>query len=997
MAGPGVDQESGRQRPTVYLLDGTYTVFRSYYAIPALTAPDGTPTGGVYGFLSTVRKLLRERKPDHFGAAFDLEGPTHRDEIFADYKANRAAPPEQLLPQFPLAMEACRVMGWPVITADGFEADDVIGTLAQQALDQNLAVVIVTADKDLYQLVGENVSVLNPSKDDLLLDAKGVEQLFGAPPERVVDVLALMGDKVDNIPGVPGIGEKGAKRLIKRYGGLEAILERAHHFAELWRAHEEAWAALEAGDRQTLAEGLERLSAPAEWLATLEASLGGEAGEDLAARFSAAASLAGRREQLQDRQIKRALKDLEKKTQPKAWLSLADNEEGALFSRRLATISRDAPVSLDLEAMRPGQPRPEEAVSLLSRLGFRRLSEEMSELAGETAVVADALEVEVISELDRLQRMVEEYLRQPLVAVDTETTSLEPRKAKLVGISLAAGPGGGVYVPVLGPEGTALDWSQARELLRPLLEEEDPPKTGQNLKFDRAVLREAGLTLRGIGFDTLIAAQLLEPGRGISHKLEDLAWRHLGLRMISYGEVAGRGDGERTLDQVDVETVARYAAEDAVVAWRLTEALSEELEKEQLLELLDEIELPLVEILDEMESRGIRVDVEQLARMSVQLEQELLRLEAEIHEIAGHPFNIASPQQLRRVLFEELGLDPTGRKTQKTKVHSTGQEALEALSAVHPLPAKVLEYRELAKLKSTYVDALPRLVDPETGRLHTQFHQLGAATGRLSSSDPNLQNIPVRTPLGRRIREAFVPAPGQRLISADYSQMELRVLAHMAGDPVLIEAFRKGLDIHRYTAALVAGIEMEEVTDELRSAAKAVNFGIIYGMSEFRLAREQGMSRDQARAFIAAYFERSPKVKEYIEAVKEQVRAKGEVRTLYGRRRSFAELHETGAVVTRINRAQREQLLRQAVNTTVQGTAADIVKLAMVRVYRALREQSLEASLLLQVHDELLLEAPPSELERLETLVREAMEGAAELSVPLKVDLRWGESWAAIH
>ncbi|MDQ7008248.1 MAG: DNA polymerase I [Acidobacteriota bacterium] len=996
MATQGKGGEAGRS--TVYLLDGTYTVFRSYYAIAALTAPDGRPTGGVYGFLSTVRKLLRERRPEHFAVAFDLEGPTHRDLVFAEYKANRAEPPEDLVPQFDLARRACEVMGWPVLTAEGFEADDVIATLARQATERGMKVVIVTADKDLYQLVDGDVVVLNPAKEDRILDPAGVEEVFGVPPSRVVDVLALVGDKVDNVPGVPGIGDKGARRLLERYGSLDALLERGRCFKALWLARERALAALDEGG-EALASALAELEGPARRLAELEAGLGGAEGRDLAARFAAAAGLAERAALLNKRSLGKVLRDLEKKTQAKVWLSLADNQEQALFSRRLVTISFDAPVALDLAAMRPGQPRVEDAAAFFGELGFRRLTEEMLDSAGQQPPkVAEQLEVRLARTPAEALTALDDLARGEFLAVDTETTSLDPRHARLVGISLATRPDGGVYIPAPEEGFDQGAWVEVGRRLEALLAGPRPPKTGQNLKYDRAVLRGAGLTLGGIAFDTLVAALLVDPDRTVSHKLDDLAWRYLGLRMISYEEVAGRGAEERSLDQVDVETVARYAVEDAVVARRLTDVLQKEIEQAGVDRVFREIEMPLVEVLEDMEHHGIRIDTEILARMSAEMEIELQRLEGEIHELAGRPFNIASPGQLRAVLFDELGLEPTGRRTAKTRAHSTSQEALEALAAVHPLPGKVLEYRELAKLKSTYVDALPRLVDPDTGRVHTRFHQLGAATGRLSSSDPNLQNIPVRTPLGRRIREAFIPREGWRLVSADYSQMELRILAHMAGEPALVEAFRRGLDIHAYTASLIEGVGLEAVSPEMRSRAKAVNFGIVYGMSDFRLARQQGLTRSQARAFIEAYFERYPRVRAYIDAVKEEVQRSGEVRTLFGRRRRFDDLRAgDGVARRRLSYAQREQLIRQAVNTTIQGTAADLVKLAMVQVQRTLVRSGIPARLLVQVHDELVFEAHPDCLPELEEQVRSAMEGAAELSVPLAVDFRAGANWAEIH
>jgi len=999
---------------TVYLVDGTYTVFRAYYALTRLTAPDGTPTNAVFGFVNQLRKIVRERTPEHFGVAFDLEGPTLREEKYAEYKANRPAPPEDLAPQFALAMEAARLLGWPVLAAPGFEADDVLGTLALKARAAGLEVVIVTSDKDLYQLVREGVRVLNLAKDERILDEDGVREIFGAPPERVVDVLALMGDAVDNVPGVPGVGEKTAKALVGRYGRVSTVLSRARLFAQLWAAREAGLAALDAGE----APALEDLRAAAIALAAGERAVGGE-DDETARRFAALAELDSA---APPKTLRKALADLDKKTQSKIWLSIDAHADDALLSLDLATIRTDAPVDLDLEAMRPGCPDAAAAASFFRTLGFRQLSAELE--AGESGAPAPAAPADegapardaakdgagaakrgaAKDGAGAAKRGAAAPSGPTLFDVPEETRIEFAPAGAAIAAARAAGRAavGACYVPgagkprlaaiaVAAPDGSLVEARRAAEIDAPfaaLLADAALPKVGHDLKTIAGALRcaagrTAGATrgaaapFAGAGFDALLAAQMLDPDRAAPSSAIEGAAR-LGL-----------GGAAEAADPLAV------AAADALAAARLAAPLAASLERGGLDGVFEEIEMPLVPVLEEMEARGILVDAGRLGELSSLFAEQLAVLEKEIHQLAGRPFNIASPPQLRAVLFDELKLEPVGRRTQKTKAYSTNQDVLEQLAERHPLPGKVLEHRELSKLKGTYVDALPRLVDQADGRVHTLFHQLGAATGRLSSSDPNLQNIPVRTDLGRRIRAAFVPAAGFSFLSADYSQMELRILAHLAGDPELTAAFLSGADIHRHTAALVAGIDPAEVTPRLRAAAKAVNFGIVYGMSEFRLAREQGMSLEEAREFIDAYFRRYPKVKEYIADTTREVLRTGEVRTLFGRVRRFPELVGGGEGAR--NRAVREALVRQAVNATVQGTGADIVKKAMKGVADRLRSAKLSSRLILQVHDELLLETARGEEDEVRRLVVEAMEGAAKLAAPLTVDARIAEDWAAAH
>ncbi|RMG43051.1 MAG: DNA polymerase I, partial [Acidobacteria bacterium] len=719
-------------------------------------------------------------------------------------------------------------------------------------------------------------------------------------------------------------------------------------------------------------------------LAAMERERGGEEAEDLAARFEAAAGLAARGT-VPARELKKILAKLGQKTQPKAWLAVAANEEALDLSRRLVRVRTDAPVTLDLEAMRPGHPDVAAALALFRRLGFRRLVEELEQEPSAAVPEPPALTVREPADGREAAALLRALRRAERIGVAVAAVPGQGRGSPPEGVALSAAAGEAVYIPLAG--------RRVPRALPALLGAEGPPKVGHDLKEAMHRLAEADLDLGGLAFDTMLAGALLEPSAR-ERSAEDLAARVLGERVRR--PPPPRKGGQASLAEVDGSGAPNASGAEAAVLLPLADELARRLDEHGLTDLFREIEMPLVPVLWRMERHGIRLDRARLAELSERLGREIARLEGEIHALAGHPFNVNSPAQLRKVLFEELKLSPTGRRTVKTRAHSTGQEALEALALEHELPAKVLEYRELAKLKSTYVDALPQFVSERTGRLHTRFHQLGAATGRLSSSDPNLQNIPVRTELGRTIRAAFVPEPGWKFLSADYSQMELRILAHLAGDERLAEAFRKDLDIHRYTASLVFGVPLEEVTPEMRSRAKAVNFGIIYGMSEFRLAREQKMTREEARAFIDAYFERYPDVKRYIDGVIAEVKQTGEVRTLFGRVRFFPEL--TGAAGgRRLSHAVREQLLRQAVNTTVQGSAADIVKMAMVRVARRLESGGFRSRLLLQVHDELLIEVPSEEVAPVARLVREEMESVARLDVPLKVDIGTADNWAETH
>lgn len=892
---------------TVYLVDGTYNIFRAYHATPPLATSAGLPTNAVYAFTTMLRKLLADEQPAFLAVAFDTEKPTFRHEAFEEYKAQRPPPPDDLIPQFEYVQKVCEVLNVPVMVRDGYEADDLIATLAEKAVAGGHEVVIVTADKDLFQLVRPGVRLLNPHKGNLVMDEAKVEEVFGVRPDQVVDVLALMGDASDNIPGVPGIGEKGAKEIVRRFGTLEEATARSEkEFAELGR---------------------------------------------MGKRY---------------------------------WSKLRENLDLARQCRELVTVDREAPVELDMAALKVRAPDRQRAYRLFSDLEFERLLDHYAPAASED------LEVETVTTLDALDRILGEARKAGLLSVDTETTSPEPMRASLVGIALCTREGAAAYVPLGHTYPGAPDQLQAKAVLDRLgkvLGDEKVEKVGQNLKYDLIVLRRHGSDIQGIGFDTMIASYLVDPSRR-HHNLDALARDLLGHRTISYEEIAGSGAKQVTLDSVEVETVSRYAAEDAEVALRLRGVLAPRLEESELEELYETMELPLLPILAGMEMAGIKVDKGFLRKMSTDIQKDLDRLQAEIHEAAGVEFNINSPKQLGEVLFERLELK-SRRKTAKSKAKSTSQEVLEALAAEHPLPAKVLRYRSLSKLKGTYLDALPLLINPETGRVHTSFNQTVAATGRLSSTEPNLQNIPARTELGRRIRGAFVPDEGCAFLSADYSQVELRVLAHLADDPDMQDAFRKGEDIHRRTAAQIFGVLPEMVTDDMRRQAKTINFGVLYGMGPVRLARELTIPRKQAAEFIEQYFDRFPRVKEYIDGTIEGLQRDGFVTTLFNRRRYFPEIGTN-------DRMAVQQALRAAVNTTIQGTAADIIKRAMIAVDRELARKKLRSRMLVQVHDELLLEVPEDEMETAGKLVKECMEGACELSTRLEVDMKTGRSWQEV-
>ena len=882
--------------PTVFLIDGSSQMYRAYHAIPALTGPDGHSTNAVYGFVTMLRKLIEDHHPELIAAAFDLKGPTFRTELAADYKANRAPMPSDLVEQVPWVHEACKALGVPILTHAQYEADDVLGTLAERAAAERLDVAIVTGDKDFFQLVRDGIRVFNPREPGTWYDADGVKEKFGVTPAQVVDVMSLMGDAVDNVKGVPGIGEKGARELIAAHGTLDALLE---HVADV---------------KQT--------------------------------RYRNA---------------------------------LEQHAEDARHSRELVRIRTDVPVAFDRDALRYRGPKPERCFTLFSALGFRTLLADYAPTAATVEKDYDIIRSD--QELEALLAAVADVGR---VGLGVLTDSPNPMRAHAVGIALSAGPRHARYVP-LGHRaldaGTDLGRADAlRRLAQPLT---DPGirKIGHDLKHALLVLGRQGTSLDGLDIDTLIASYLLDATRS-SYLLGDLALEQIGYKAIRREEVVGKGAKAMSFADVPAEAAAEFAGEQSDLALQLADAFGPLLVSEGIETLYRDLELPLVPVLADLERAGVQIDTDALATQSAWMEGQLSERQAEIFALAGETFNINSPKQLSAILFDKLQL-PTFKRTGKTKAASTSVAVLEELAQVHDLPRKVLGWRSLQKLKGTYIDALPQLVNPDTGRVHTSFNQAVAATGRLSSSDPNLQNIPIRTEIGREIRAAFTAPPGSVLISADYSQIELRVLAHLSGDENLTGAFERGEDIHDQTALKVFGTDSGLDPRELRRRAKIVNYALLYGKTAFTLSKDIGVTPHAAQTFIDAYFEGFPAVRTFIDKTLDAARVSGVVTTMFHRRRHVPEL-------TSRNGQIRSAAERVAVNMPIQGTAADILKRAMIDIHHALPA---DATMILTVHDELLFEAPESKADAVACLVRERMEGAVPLSVPVTVDIGVGKNW----
>ena len=913
------------------LVDGSSYLFRAYHALPALTNSKGLNTGAAKGVIGMIRKLVSDYAGDQVVVVFDAKGPTFRNDIYAEYKANRPPMPDELREQIEPIHQAIRAMGLPLICIGGVEADDVIGTLSVQAAAQKREVVISTGDKDMAQLVNDHVTLIN-TMNNTTMDHNGVVEKFGVPPDLIIDLLALMGDKVDNIPGVAGVGEKTATALLQHLGGIDAIFNQL------------------------------------------------EAVPDLPIR--GAKSLATK---------------------------LADAKEDAELSYELATIKTDCDLGLGEGDLDSNPPDQEALIGLFRELEFKTWLDALLQgtdgaassgpgedvgdgtLAAEPARASDAVDVTTVLDQAVLDEWLAKLQGATLFAFDTETTSLDYMVAEVVGVSFAVEAGAAAYVPLAHDYPGApdqLNREAVLEALKPLLEDEQVAKVGQHLKYDANVLANHGITLRGIHDDTMLESYVLDAA-GSRHDLDTLALKYLGQRTIHFEDIAGKGAKQLTFNQVPIEQAAPYAAEDAAVTLRLHQLLSEKLDQEPALATLYRgLEIPLVSVLSRIERNGALVCRDTLAAHSQELGERILALESQAHELAGGPFNLGSPKQLGEILFNQLEL-PVLRKTPKG-APSTAEDVLAELALDYPLPAVLMEYRGLSKLKSTYTDKLPEMIDTRTGRVHTSYHQAVTATGRLSSSDPNLQNIPIRTEEGRRIRQAFIAAPGHQIVAADYSQIELRIMAHLSQDTGLLTAFAEGVDVHSATAAEVFGVGIDAVSGDQRRKAKAINFGLIYGMSAFGLGKQLGIGRNEAQEYIDLYFARYPGVADYMARTRESAHQTGYVETLRGRRLYLPEINAR-------NRQRQQAAERTAINAPMQGTAADIIKMAMLAVDAWLTDSKINARLIMQVHDELVFEVESGAVEELSETVSQLMSGVGVLDVPLLVEAGTGDNWDQAH
>ncbi|OGW49518.1 MAG: DNA polymerase I [Nitrospirae bacterium RBG_19FT_COMBO_42_15] len=883
-------------KPTLYLIDGNSYIYRAYHAVRSLATSKGLPTNAIYGFTNMLLKIVKEKKPDYLAIAFDTKGPTKRHIEYEQYKAHRPEMPKDLIPQIPYIHKLVEAFNIPAILMEGYEADDIIGTISKK-MEKDFDVVIVTGDKDMLQLISQNIKIYDTLKEKVY-EEKDVVERFGVAPDKVVEVMGLMGDASDNIPGVHGIGEKTATALIAEFGSIENLLS-----------------------------------------------------------------------------------NIDKIKKPKLAEALKGSADIARLSRELATIILDCPIEINLNKYKKKEPDNAILLSLLKELEFTSLLKQIS-------VEASSLEEKKYSTVlkeDALLQLIKKIREKGELSIDTETTSEDPMLAEIVGISISIEKDEGFYIPVshryLGaPEQLKIEW--VLNQLKPLLEDDKIKKIGQNIKYEIIVFKNHGIGLSGISFDTMVASYLLNPNK-YSHGLDNIALEYLNHIMTTFKDVTGSGKGQKNFSEVDIETATNYSCEDADITYQLTKLLNPMLKEQGLDKLFYDVELPLIPVLARIEMNGVKVDTDFLNSLSKEVDALLNDLVKRIYSLAGGEFNINSPKQLSEVLFTRLGLKPV----KKTKTgHSTDEEVLTTLASQHELPKELLNYRQLTKLKSTYIDALPRMVHPKTKRIHTSLNQTVTSTGRLSSSEPNLQNIPIRTELGKRIREAFVAEEGKILISADYSQIELRILAHLSNDEVLTDAFKKDEDVHTRTAAELFNVEPDKVDSNMRRFAKTVNFGIVYGMSPYGLSSDLGIPVDEAKAYIDNYFVHYKGVKEFIDKTIAEAKEKGYVTTILNRKRSIPELISA-------NGATRNFGERMAVNTPIQGSAADLIKMAMINIDNRLDKERLKSMMILQVHDELVFEVIEDELEIIKELVKKEMENVMPMSVPIKVDIGTGKNW----
>ncbi|OGS97203.1 MAG: DNA polymerase I [Gallionellales bacterium RIFCSPLOWO2_02_FULL_57_47] len=927
---------------TLLLVDGSSFLYRAFHAMPDLRNREGLPTGAIYGVLNMLRKLRHDFPADYILCVFDAKGKTFRDDWYPEYKAHRPAMPDDLARQIEPLHQAIAASGWNLLMLEGVEADDVIGTLARQATQDGVRCIVATGDKDLAQLVNEHVTLINTMNNETL-DVPGVNAKFGVPPERILDYLTLTGDAVDNVPGVEKVGPKTAVKWLAQYGTLDNLMQHANEIGGV------------------VGENLRRAL---DWLPQARRLLTVKCDVELPQPYSELAPPPPDTEQLR---------------------SLYEHFEFKTWLREIG-----APSPSQGEGWDGGNVRKVSTPSLTLPLQGGGNGVAHQDMFGTEPTRTDNVHYETILTEARLDAWLEKLLAAELVCVDTETTGLDVMNAQLVGISFAITPHHAAYLPLAHRYPGApdqLNRAVALQKLQPWLESERHKKLGQNLKYDLHIFTNHGIALAGIHDDTLLQSYVLESHK--PHDMDNLALRHLNVKTISYAEVVGKGAKQICFDQVDLDTATRYAAEDADITLQLHQALAPQIEAQQGLQhVYRDIELPSMHVLYTMERNGVLLDCELLKIQSRELGEKLIALEARAHEAAGQPFNLNSPKQLREILFDKLGL-PVKKKTPGGDP-STDEEVLQELALDYPLPKILLDYRGMAKLKSTYTDKLPQMVDRKTGRVHTSYSQAVAVTGRLASSDPNLQNIPVRTAEGRRIREAFIAPQGSRIVSADYSQIELRIMAHLSGDAGLLQAFANNEDIHRATAAEIFMVAPAEVDSEQRRYAKVINFGLIYGMSSFGLAKQLGIERGAAQAYIDRYFARYPGVADYMQRTREQAKQQGYVETVFGRRLWLPEINAS-------NGMKRQGAERAAINAPMQGTAADLIKLAMIKVQHWLETEKLHSRLIMQVHDELVLEVPEAELHLVKDMLPRLMCGVAELNVPLLVELGEGKNWDEAH